>query len=134
MSGKTSNKKSRVSLILYSVALFSAAAVIILLSYLYSSRMEDELEESRSISVSAMQSVANLIEENLSLVERLAEAQETITGLEDELVELNDKINLHVQLASEVITELNDTREQLIEMTRLYNELLQQLEEVSGDD
>jgi organic radical activating enzyme len=134
MSEKISKKKSRLYLILYSIALFSSAAIIILLSHLYSSRMEDELEESRSISVSAMQSVENLIGENQSLTERLAELENSAAGLEDELAEIREQFRIQRQIADEVLRELDDTRSQLTDMTRRYNELLQQQQEEDNDD
>jgi len=134
MSEKMSPKKSRMYLILYSIALFSAAAVIILLSYLYSSRMEDELEESRRVSVGAMQSVESLLAENQELREQLAESAERLAELELEQIVLELKFSTE-RLSSDSSRALYEyTKAELEEMTRLYNELLQQQLEDDEDD
>lgn len=121
-------KKSRTFLAFYIIALFSAAAVIILLSYLYSTRIEqseEELAETKQLSVSALQSVENLQEENISLQERLAAATEQIAELESELIEYKVLLDEQKDKTRNVVNMLHDKQKELDEMTVKYNELLQ---------
>lgn len=121
-------KKSRAFLALYIIALFSAAAVIILISYLYSTRIEqseEELAETKQLSVSALQSVENLQEENISLQERLAAATEQIAELESELIEYKVLLDEQKDKTRNVVNMLHDKQKELDDMTVKYNELLQ---------
>ncbi|MCL1819198.1 MAG: hypothetical protein FWG36_00920 [Oscillospiraceae bacterium] len=130
-------RKKRAFLIFYSVALFSAAAVIILLSYLYSSRMErseEELEESRRVSLSAMQSVENLMDDNRTLTNKLAAAEESISTLKLELEEGNKKTNELYNTGEIINNNLIYYREKLTELIRLYNELIDHLPNDEGEN
>lgn len=130
-------RKKRAFLIFYSVALFSAAAVIILLSYLYSSRMErseEELEESRRVSLSAMQSVENLMDDNRTLTDKLAAAEESISTLKLELEEGNKKTNELYNTGEIINNNLIYYREKLTELIRLYNELIDHLPNDEGEN
>lgn len=121
-------KKNRTFLVFYIIALFSAAAAIILISYLYSTRIEqseDELEETKQLSVSALQSVENLREENISLQERLTAANEQIAELESELFEYETQLDEQKDKTRNVVNMLHDKQAELDELTAKYNELLQ---------
>lgn len=121
-------KKNRTFLALYIIALFSAAAIIILISYLYNARIDqsaEELEASRQLSVSALQSVETLRDDNIELQAKIAEAEEKIAELESELAEYETQLEAQQGKTRSASNMLADTQKKLDDITKLYNELLQ---------
>ncbi len=107
-------KKTRRFLVMYTITLFSAAALMIVLSYVYSQRMNQQTQEhsekTQQLSLTALQTVEQLQESNVTLTKELEESKRMIASLQQELETALKNEEANVQKLTQLETELHDSK------------------------
>jgi regulator of replication initiation timing len=116
-------EKTRRELVVFSLALFSFAAILILISYLYTVRISEsniaQAKDSNQLSLTALQTVDSIRQENAQLKNELDELKRVKEDLSDNVARSSEEI--------EALKSENDELNKSLDQALAENQSLKQL-------